>query len=122
MSRERLPDRRASWISKARIGGQTFYLQCGEYPDGSLGEIFIDAHKEGTFTRGVLGALARMTSLALQCGVEVTEVVKALGHLNFPPNGPVHGEDGLITMNVVSVCDWVSQTIEEAYVKAKGGE
>jgi len=37
-----LPNRRASWTQKARIGGQTVYLGFGEYPNGDLGEIFVE--------------------------------------------------------------------------------
>ncbi|MFM7149563.1 MAG: vitamin B12-dependent ribonucleotide reductase, partial [Gemmataceae bacterium] len=45
--RRRLPDRRAGYTQKARIGGHKIYLRTGEYEDGSLGEIFLDMHKEG---------------------------------------------------------------------------
>ena len=45
--RERLPNRRFGYNQKARVGGQKIYLRTGAYPDGRLGEIFIDMHKEG---------------------------------------------------------------------------
>src|SRR5262245_40032836 len=45
--RRRLPDRRAGYTQKARIGNHKVYLRTGEYEDGTLGEIFIDMHKEG---------------------------------------------------------------------------
>jgi hypothetical protein len=40
--RERLPNRRGGYTQKARVGGQKIYLQTGDYPDGRLGEIFIE--------------------------------------------------------------------------------
>lgn len=113
MSREKLPARRKSWIQKVSIEGQTFYLSCGMYEDGRLGEVFIDAHKEGTFSRGVLSALARMISVALQCGSSPAEVSKALKHLNFPPDGDVKGSVNVV--HCTSVADWIAQEIEAAF-------
>ena len=49
--RERLPNRRKSYIQKAVVGGHKVYLHTGEYEDGRLGEIFIDMHKEGAAFR-----------------------------------------------------------------------
>ena len=49
--RRRLPDRRAGYTQKARIGGHKIYLRTGEYEDGTLGEIFLDMHKEGAAFR-----------------------------------------------------------------------
>ena len=51
--RRRLPDRRAGYTQKARIGNQKVYIRTGEYEDGSLGEIFIDMHKEGAAFRSM---------------------------------------------------------------------
>ena len=44
--REKLPQRRKGYTQKAMVGGHKVYLRTGEYEDGSLGEIFIDMHKE----------------------------------------------------------------------------
>jgi ribonucleoside-diphosphate reductase alpha chain len=49
--RRRLPDRRAGYTQKARIGNHKVYVRTGEYEDGTLGEIFIDMHKEGAAFR-----------------------------------------------------------------------
>lgn len=115
MTRRRLPDRRNAWTQKVRIEGQTFYLCCGEYDDGTLGEIFLEAQKEGTFARGILSALARMTSIALQSGVPVIEVVNALRHLNFPPRDEINGSASVAKCS--SVADWIAQEIEAAYLR-----
>lgn len=120
MARERLPDRRASWTQKVHIDNKAYYLNCGEYPDGRLGEIFIDAHKEGTFSRGVLSALARLASIALQCGAPVDQIVKALRHLNFPPRGSVEGSENVKECS--SLCDWIAQEIERAYCQPANDE
>lgn len=125
MPRERLPDRREGWKQKVKIGDaggvlQTFYLGTGHYADGRLGEIWLDAHKEGTFARGILSALARMTSLALQYKVPVEEVVHTLRWMNFPPKGPVVGEATAVK-DCSSVVDWIAQEIAAAYLTKPAG-
>ena len=119
MNRESLPARRRSWTQKARIPDaqgvlQTFYLSCGEYDDGRLGEVWLEAHTEGTFTRGVLGALARMISLSLQHAVPVSQIVHTLRDMNFPPRGPVSGTSACT--EATSVVDWVARELEAAYL------
>lgn len=118
--RETLPDRRRSWTQKAKIPDfagkpQTFYLTCGEYADGRLGEVWVEAQKENTFTRGVLGAMARSASAALQNGTPVSEIVKMFRSLSFPPSGPVTAPGSDVRM-CTSVADWVAQEIENVYV------
>ena len=115
MPRERLPDRRKSTTQKVHVvdpdaGPTTFYATFGEYPDGRLGEVFLDCHKEGTFSRGVMSALARVISIALQVGAEPGDIVKALRHLNFPPRGEVQGSAAVL--KCTSVVDWLAQEIE----------
>lgn len=113
MSRERLPDRRKSWTAHVHIEGQSFFLTCGEYPDGRLGEVFLTSSKAGTFLRGVLDTLAMCVSLSLQNGVPVQDVVKVLQLQNYPPNGQVIGSP--VASNATSVADWVAQEITAVY-------
>jgi ribonucleoside-diphosphate reductase alpha chain len=120
VSRERLPDRRHSFTQKVRIDGQTFFVTFGEYADGRLGEIFIDGRHEGTFLRGVLGALARMASLALQNGVPTSEVVRSLRGLDFPPCGAVAGSAAVTSAS--SVADYIAQEIEAAYLRPRADQ
>ncbi|SVD73968.1 uncharacterized protein METZ01_LOCUS426822, partial [marine metagenome] len=56
--RRRLPNRRGGYIQKAKIGGHNVYLHTGEYVDGSLGEIFIDMHKEGAAFKALTNSFA----------------------------------------------------------------
>lgn len=117
MNRVKLPDRRRSWRQKIKMEGQTFYLTVGEHESGQPGEVFIDAAKQGTFTRGVLDALARMTSMALQCGAPLAEVCRALRGLNFPPQGRVESDPPTFIAGVSSVADWIARELEAAYLK-----
>lgn len=113
--RKKLPDRRRQWTQKVKLSGQTIYVCFGEYEDGTLGEIFIDASKQGTFVRGILDSFARMTSLAIQCGTPLEEVVKVLKGMRFPPDGESLVSDGQET--VTSIVDWIAKTIEFVYIQ-----
>ncbi|HVK11880.1 MAG TPA: vitamin B12-dependent ribonucleotide reductase, partial [Gemmataceae bacterium] len=75
--RRRLPDRRAGYTQKARIGNHKVYLRTGEYEDGTLGEIFVDMHKEGAAFRSMTNCFAIAVSLGLQHGVPLEEFVDA---------------------------------------------
>jgi ribonucleoside-diphosphate reductase alpha chain len=54
VERNRLPAKRRGWTQKAKIAGHTVFLRTGEYGDGTLGEIFIDLHKEGASFRSLM--------------------------------------------------------------------
>lgn len=115
VARQYLPERRRSWTQKVRIDGQTVYLSVGEYSDGRPGEIFVDVSKQGTFLRGVMGALARMVSIALQCGADVGVIVHALRGLDYPPSGPVEGSASVSMC--ASVTDWIAAELEARYLQ-----
>ncbi len=118
MSREPLPFRRKSWTIKGKIDGHTFHLGFGEYPDGTLGEIWIDASKAGSFARGVAGTVAKNVSMSLQCRADLSEVVSSLKDMNYPPNGEViRGDSGqLPSYKASSLADWIAFEIAEAYL------
>ena len=83
VSRTRLPDRRKGYIQKATVGGHKVYLHTGEFDDGSLGEIFIDMHKEGAAFRSLMNNFAIAISLGLQYGVPLDEYVDAFTFTRF---------------------------------------
>ena len=76
---------------RPRVGGHKIYLRTGEYDDGTLGEIFIDMHKEGAAFRSLMNCFAIAVSLGLQHGVPLEEFVDAFMFTRFEPNGMVQG-------------------------------
>ena len=112
--REPLPDRRRSRTQRVRIGGQTCYLCVGEYDDGRPGEIFVDIAKQGTFLRGVMAALARTVSIALQCGADIETIIYSLKGGTYPPSGYVEGSANV--KEVTSVTDWIAAELEAMYL------
>src|SRR3989338_5279637 len=64
--KRKLPTRRSGYTQKAEIGGHKVYLRTGEYADGTLGEIFLDMHKEGAAFRSLMNCFAIAVSTGLQ--------------------------------------------------------
>jgi ribonucleoside-diphosphate reductase alpha chain len=87
--RRPLPTRRGGYTQKAIVGGHKIYLRTGEYEDGTIGEIFLDMHKEGAAFRSLMNCFAIAISLGLQHGVPLEEFVDAFLFTRFEPNGPV---------------------------------
>jgi ribonucleoside-diphosphate reductase alpha chain len=112
--RHRLPDRRTGYTQKAVVGGHKVYLHTGEYEDGTLGEIFIDMHKEGAAFRSLMACFAIAISLGLQHGVPLEEFVHAFVFTRFEPNGMVQGNDR-IKMST-SVIDYVFRELAINYL------
>jgi ribonucleoside-diphosphate reductase alpha chain len=112
--RHRLPDRRKGYTQKAVVGGHKVYLRTGEYEDGSVGEIFLDMHKEGAAFRSLMNCFAIAISLGLQHGVPLEEFVDAFVFTRFEPNGMVKGNDR-IRMST-SVIDYVFRELAITYL------
>ena len=89
--RNKLPDRRKGYTQKASINNHKVYLRTGEYMDGSIGEIFIDMHKEGAAFRSLMNNFAISVSIGLQYGVPLEEFVEAFTFTKFEPSGEVKG-------------------------------
>lgn len=83
----KLPYKRSGITIKTKISGQTVFLRAGEYPDGKLGEIFIDMHKEGAAFRSLLNLFAISISTGLQYGVPLEEYVEKFTFTRFEPSG-----------------------------------
>ncbi|MFH1068413.1 MAG: vitamin B12-dependent ribonucleotide reductase, partial [Candidatus Glassbacteria bacterium] len=85
--RQRLPTTRLAKTHKFDIAGHEGYLTAGMYDDGTLGEIFILMHKEGSILSGLLDAFGIVTSIALQYGAPLEVLVDKLTHMRFEPSG-----------------------------------
>ncbi len=112
--REKMPDRRKSYIQKATVGGHKVYLHTGEYDDGRLGEIFIDMHKEGAAFRSLMNNFAIAISLGLQYGVPLEEYVDAFTFTRFEPAGMVQGNDRI--KNATSILDYIFRELAVSYL------
>jgi ribonucleoside-diphosphate reductase alpha chain len=89
--RVRLPKKRSGFTQEARVGGHKIFLRTGEYQDGTLGEIFIDMHKEGAAFRSLMNCFAMSVSIGLQYGVPLNTYVEQFTFTRFEPQGIVEG-------------------------------
>ncbi|HSG99565.1 MAG TPA: vitamin B12-dependent ribonucleotide reductase, partial [candidate division Zixibacteria bacterium] len=112
--RRKLPQRRKGYTQKAVVGGHKIYLRTGEYSDGTLGEIFLDMHREGAAFRSLMNCFAIAVSLGLQHGVPLEEFVDAFIFTRFEPNGMVAGNDK-IKMST-SIIDYVFRELAITYL------
>jgi ribonucleoside-diphosphate reductase alpha chain len=113
--RKLLPSRRMGYTQKAKISSHTIYIRTGEYEDGSLGEIFLDMHREGAAFRALLNSFAITVSLGLQYGVPLEEYIDAFTYSRFEPNGPVQGHD--YVKMATSVIDYIFRDLAISYLK-----
>ena len=114
-TRKHLPNRRSGYTQKSKIAGHSIFIRTGEYDDGSLGEIFLDMHKEGAAFRSLLNSFAIAVSLGLQYGVPLEEYVDAFTFSRFEPNGIVKGHD--YVKMATSVIDFIFRDLAISYLK-----
>jgi len=112
--RRSMPHRRSGYTQKAVVGGHKVYLRTGEYQDGTLGEIFIDMHKEGAAFRSLMNNFAIAVSLGLQHGVPLEEYVEAFTFTRFEPNGPVVGHENI--KMATSILDYIFRELAVSYL------
>ena len=113
LERNRLPAKRRGWTQKAKIAGHTVFLRTGEYADGTLGEIFIDLHKEGASFRSIINCFAIAVSIGLQYGVPLEEFVEKFTFTRFEPNGFV---DHPNVKYCTSVIDYIFRVLGMEYL------
>ncbi|WP_172295880.1 vitamin B12-dependent ribonucleotide reductase [Pseudoruegeria sp. HB172150] len=112
--RSKMPERRRGYTQKAVVGGHKVYLRTGEYQDGTLGEIFIDMHKEGAGFRAMMNNFAIAVSVGLQYGVPLEEFVDAFTFTKFEPAGMVQGNDTI--KNATSILDYIFRELAVSYL------
>lgn len=112
--RRRLPDRRRGYTQKAVVGGHKVFLRTGEYEDSTLGEIFVDMHKEGAAFRSLMNSFAIAISIGLQHGVPLEKFVDQFVFSRFEPNGMVMGNDR-IKMST-SIIDYIFRELAINYL------
>ena len=114
INRNKLPQRRKGYTQKASINAHKVYLRTGEYMNGSLGEIFIDMHKEGAAFRSLMNNFAISISIGLQYGVPLEEFVEAFTYTKFEPSGKVEGNQEI--KYSTSILDYIFKELAISYL------
>ncbi len=115
VEKKRLPNRRNGFTQKGRVGGQTIFVRTGEYDDGTLGEIFIDMHKEGASFRSLMNCFSIAVSVGLQYGVPLEEFVDKFAFTRFEPSGMVEGHPNV--KNATSIVDYIFRLLGFEYLR-----
>jgi ribonucleoside-diphosphate reductase alpha chain len=114
VARKTLPGKRGGFTQKASVGGQTIFVRTGEYEDGTLGEIFVDLHKEGATLRSLMNCFSIAVSLGLQYGVPLEEYVDKFTFTRFEPAGMVAGHENIKTST--SIIDYMFRMLGFEYL------
>jgi len=112
--RVRLPKKRRGFTQEARVGGHKIFLRTGEYEDGTLGEIFIDMHKEGAAFRSLMNCFAMSVSIGLQHGVPLQTFVDQFTFTRFEPQGTVEGHPNVKI--ATSIVDYLFRVLGVEYL------
>ena len=112
--RRRLNDTRMSLTHRFEIAGHKGYLTVGLFPDGQPGEIFIQMSKEGSTIGGLMDTVATLTSLALQYGVPLEELVNKFAYQRFEPSGYTNNPD---IRTAFSITDYVFRWMGCEFIK-----
>lgn len=112
--RHKLPAKRIGFTQEANVAGHKVYLRTGEYSDGTLGEVFIDMHKEGAAYRAMMNCFAISVSLGLQYGVPLEEFVDKFTFTRFEPSGIVNGHPNVKL--ATSIVDYIFRVLGMEYL------
>jgi ribonucleoside-diphosphate reductase alpha chain len=112
--RRKLPAKRMGFTQEASVAGHKVYLRTGEYEDGSLGELFIDMHKEGAAFRSMMNCFAISVSLGLQYGVPLKEFIDKFTFTRFEPAGIVDGHPNVKL--ATSIVDYIFRVLGLEYL------
>jgi ribonucleoside-diphosphate reductase alpha chain len=114
-TRVRLPKKRRGFTQEAHVGGHKVFLRTGEYEDGTLGEIFIDMHKEGAAFRSLMNCFAMSVSIGLQYGVPLEQFVEQFTFTRFEPHGVVTGHPNIKFST--SIVDYIFRVLGVEYLQ-----
>lgn len=76
--RSLLPTKRRLVTHGKRVKGMKVHVSIGFYPDGRVGEVFIDTAKAGTEMKELMSGLGKLISLALQHNVSPLDIAHIL--------------------------------------------
>lgn len=116
--RRKMPKTRNSVTHKFTIGQQEGYLIVGLYPNGAIGEIFVETAKQGSTLMGFVDAWAQAVSIGLQHGVPFEVLKDKFVDMKFEPDGMTDCDEVRIAK---SIPDFIFRWLDR-FVVNKGME
>ena len=112
--RRPMTDTRMSITHKFEIAGHEGYITAGLYPDGQPGEVFVQMSKEGSTIGGLMDTVATLTSMALQYGVPLEQLVNKFAYQRFEPSGYTRNPN---IRTAFSITDYVFRWLGCEFIK-----
>ena len=113
-TRRPMTDTRMSITHKFEIAGHEGYITAGLYPDGQPGEVFVQMSKEGSTIGGLMDTVATLTSMALQYGVPLEQLVNKFAYQRFEPSGYTRNPN---IRTAFSITDYVFRWLGCEFIK-----
>jgi ribonucleoside-diphosphate reductase alpha chain len=113
-TRRSMSDTRMSLTHKFEIAGHEGYITAGLYPDGQPGEVFVQMSKEGSTIGGLMDTVATLTSMALQYGVPLEQLVNKFAYQRFEPSGYTRNPN---IRTAFSITDYVFRWLGCEFIK-----
>jgi ribonucleoside-diphosphate reductase alpha chain len=113
-TRRPMSDTRMSITHKFEIAGHEGYITAGLYDDGQPGEVFVQMSKEGSTIGGLMDTVATLTSMALQYGVPLEQLVNKFAYQRFEPSGYTRNPN---IRTAFSITDYVFRWLGCEFIK-----
>lgn len=101
-------------ILDREIGKVAVFIRTGEYPNGTLAEVFLDIAREGSTLAALADAAVAAMSIGLQHGVHLSQYTDKFIHTRFAPSGAV-AVHGVTQGSCTSVLDYLARWLAERY-------
>ena len=108
------PNARASRKKRRSPVTKSICARASTKTGSSLGEVFIDMHKEGAAYRSMMNCFAIAVSLGLQYGVPLKEFVDKFTFTRFEPSGIVGGHPNV--KMATSIVDYIFRVLGLEYL------
>lgn len=111
--RRELPRKRQSVTYRFEVSDLKGYFTVGEFEDGSPGELFIRAAKQGSTLSGMMDAFAISVSHGLQYGVPLKSYARGFMNMTFAPYGATDDPE---VKTATSVIDYIFKRLAKDYL------
>lgn len=104
------PRKRKHTVIVGVVGAAKVHVGIGTLPSGEVIELFLDVHREGSFSRHALHLIANLASLGIQHGVPIRKIVGALRAVD---EGPHEVAENDTIKGCRGVLDFVGQVLDQ---------
>ncbi len=120
-SRKRAGGRAPSERLNFQIGGENVHIHPVRYPDNGISELWIEVGKENPTVNGLVDAIGRIVSVAIQYGVPIEALANTMANLQFDPAGFL-GPNDLGIHSAKSITDLTAKVLVALTAEYEGNE